>query len=170
MQHATEMNSEPEESVGNNNFGRNPALYLPFAALDFVTRLATGIFSRGRKNVDPDFSDSKGENEFQSRRMTCISEEGDSSDESSALKSNVIDNCGMQSTRGKGEEHAAVEAPVSSNASEASSVLRTEKSDTPTCSEDNNCNFKRFDITKDPLDHHFLGSNGQVYIARLPFI
>lgn len=30
---------------------------------------------------------------------------------------------------------------------------------------DNHCSFKRFDITKDPADHYYIGANGQVLLC-----
>ncbi|KDP29680.1 hypothetical protein JCGZ_18842 [Jatropha curcas] len=167
-QNATDVNYEAEESEENNNSRRNPALSIPLAALDFVTRLATGIFSRARKNVHPDFSESRGENEHQSRGIMHISEERDSGDESGSQKSNVIDNGGLLSTHGDGEDLAVLdtEVPVSSNGAETLYNLSTDKSDIPTCFEGDTCSFKRFDITKDPLDHYFLGSDGQNNKAR----
>ncbi|KAI9388902.1 hypothetical protein POPTR_009G136000v4 [Populus trichocarpa] len=166
LQDATSMNSEEEASVENYNLGRNTALNFPFSALDFVARLANGIFSRGRKNVDPDFSGYKGGNEMPSQGTSCISEEKESSDESSSGKSNINDNCGVQNTNEKEEEDAAVEVPISSD-EEASCNLSTEMSNDMTCSEARIYHyFKHFDTAKDPLDHHFLDSNGQINNGR----
>ncbi|CAK7329477.1 unnamed protein product [Dovyalis caffra] len=164
LQDATSMNSE-EGSVESYNSGRHAALNFPFAALDFVARLATGIFSRGRKNADPGFSGYKGENELQSQGTSCISEEEGSSNESSAGKSNINDNCAVQNINEK-EEDAAVEVPVSSN-EEASCNSSTEKSNAMTCSEARIYHhIKHFDTAKDPLDHHFLDSTGQINNGR----
>ncbi|XP_065868318.1 probable ubiquitin-conjugating enzyme E2 23 [Euphorbia lathyris] len=168
LRNATSVNLEANENMDNNNSGRSPALSLPLAALDFVTRLATGIFSRGRKNLDSDSSDDRSENECKTKGMINISEERDSSDESSSQKSHVFVNGGLQIAEEKGDEHAVMdmEVPISSNAAETLCNLRTEKSDSPPCSEDDTSSFKRFDIAKDPLDHHFLGSNGQINNGR----
>ncbi|KAJ9189542.1 hypothetical protein P3X46_000822 [Hevea brasiliensis] len=168
LRNAADVNSEAEETVGNNNSGRNPALSLPLAALGFVTRLATGIFSRGRKNVDSDFSESRGENGLQTDGVKNISEGRDSAYETNAQKFNVLDNGGVQSSHGKVEEQAVVglEVPISSDAAETLCNLSTDKSDPPTCFEDDTCSFKRFDIAKDPLDHYFLGSTAQINNGR----
>ncbi|WCJ39907.1 ubiquitin-conjugating enzyme 23 [Euphorbia peplus] len=139
LRNATSVNSQSDENMENNSSGRSPALSLPLAALDFVTRLATGIFSRGRKNLDSDSSDDRSENECKTNRNIDISEERDSSDESSSQKLSEV--------------------------SEILCNLKTEKSDSPICSEDD-ASFKRFDIAKDPLDHYFLGSNGQINNGR----
>ncbi|KAK4259893.1 hypothetical protein QN277_006181 [Acacia crassicarpa] len=51
------------------------------------------------------------------------------------------------------------EDSVSTEPSETLCGLRTE--DSPG-SFDNDCTFKRFDITRDPTDHYFIGANGQI--------
>ncbi|KAJ6395673.1 hypothetical protein OIU77_020849 [Salix suchowensis] len=156
---------EEEVSVDYSS-GRNAALNFPLAALDFVARFATGIFSRGQKNINPDFPGYKGENELNSQGTSCVSEQKYSSDESSAEKSNVNNNCGMQNTNGK-EKHASVGDPGSSHAVETSCNLSTENSNAMTCSEARiHHDFKHFDTAKDPLDHHFLDSNGQINNGR----
>ncbi|KAB5561471.1 hypothetical protein DKX38_006428 [Salix brachista] len=105
LQDAIDMNSEEEESVDYSS-GRNAALNFPLAALDFVARFATGIFSR-------------------------------------------------------------VGDPGSSHAVETSCNLSTENSNAMTCSEARiHHDFKHFDTAKDPLDHHFLDSNGQINNGR----
>lgn len=138
-----------------NNSGRNKALSLPLAAFDFVTRLASGLFSGRRKN-DQIGLDSEGENEYEP-------EGRDSSYESSSQKSNVVDNSSGKSVSEKGLEHVEVEAQKQSLPLEDSSNLRIENFDPKTGDEDNACSFKRFDTAKDPLDHYFLGASGQVY-------
>ncbi|KAF5449000.1 hypothetical protein F2P56_029489 [Juglans regia] len=147
-------NSEPEES--GENSGKNTALSVPLAALRFVTRLATGIFSRGQKNLDPSCLDSKVESELESQRIIQISGGKDSSDESSSQISNVIDSFGTDF-----KEEVASEAQKLFETAEASGNLRTEESNAPACSVDDTCGFKHFDIAKDPMDHYFLGAYGQ---------
>lgn len=159
------MNSEAEDNIESNSSGRNSALSLPFAALDFVTRLATGIFSRGRKNIDSDNSDDKGENELQSPKMQYASGEKSPSDESSSQKSDVIKNTGGQINHEDGERDITVEDFVSSNTENVLCNSRDKESEMPSGLKDDIWSFKRFDITKDPSDHHYLGSNGQVQIA-----
>ena len=94
------MTSEAEESVDNNS-GRNAALSLPLAALGFVTRLASGIFSRGRKNVDPLYLDSKVEDELVSQEIIKNCGGMDSVNESNSHNSDIIDNCGGESSHGR---------------------------------------------------------------------
>ncbi|XP_050232027.1 probable ubiquitin-conjugating enzyme E2 23 isoform X2 [Mercurialis annua] len=168
LQHATSLNSDAEENLENNNYGRNAALPFPFSAFGFFTKLAIDIFSRGRKNVDPDYPDSRVENEPETEGMLHTFQERDSGDETSSQQSNVFDNGNLHSNRGKEAVHIASDkdVPVSSNSAEILCNLGTQKSEIPTCFEKDSCSFRRFDIAKEPLDHYFLGSNGQINNGR----
>ncbi|XP_022725187.1 probable ubiquitin-conjugating enzyme E2 23 isoform X2 [Durio zibethinus] len=157
-QNASNIISEVEEGMENNS-GRNAALSLPLAAFDFVTRLASGLFSGRQKNVDPIGLDSKGENEHQP-------EGRDSSYESSSQKSNVLDNSSGESVHGKGQEHVESKAQKHSLSVEGLFNLRIEDSDSKAGDEDHACSFRRFDTAKDPLDHYFLGANAQNNTGR----
>ena len=154
-----DINSDLEES--GENSGKNSAFSVPLAALRYVTKLATGIFSRGQKNLDPSCLDSKVESELESEKTIKISEVKDPSDESSSQKLNVIDQCGMEI-----KEEVTPEAQEVFEAAEALCGLSAdsaEESYPPACSDDDNtCSFKHFDTAKDPLDHYFLGAYGQV--------
>ena len=154
------MNSE-EEGIEQNNSGRNLALSVPFAAIRFFTRLAAGIFSRGPRNPESMDVDSHSESETQSLEIQAL-EEKDSGLQSSSLKSNSFDASDMNSDCGRGEDNIASEPSEVSESADASSNLRTAESDGSACHEDGTCSFKGFDIAKDPLDHYFLGTNGQV--------
>ncbi|CBI37856.3 unnamed protein product, partial [Vitis vinifera] len=156
----TDPETEEHTTVEDNNPGRNGALSLPLAALGFVTRLATGIFSRGRKHVEPPSSDSEGENELQSQGAIKPSQIKVSHDETNS-PNNVIDNFGLQTTHEKEEEHVGVEVTDSLDMAEALVNLRANDPDALACHEYESCSFKRFDIAKDPLDHYFIGASGQ---------
>ncbi|KAK9286845.1 hypothetical protein L1049_015250 [Liquidambar formosana] len=153
LQNDTDINPEAEDSsvVGENNSGRNGALSIPLAALGFFTKMAAGIFSRGRKHLDRFSLDYREENELKSA----------SSEESSTQKFDANDNSGAQTTHGKGEEHVAAESTDLLNVAEALCNLRPEEPDAPACYEDDACSFKRFDIARDPVDHYYIGANGQ---------
>lgn len=153
------MVSEEEES-GENNSGRNPALAVPLAALRFVTRLASGIFSRG-KNSDRNVLDPKDEGEVQPQDTTEISKGRDCSYESSSQKYNV-DCGGTEIGHGNREEHVRPGTTETLDATETVQDVRIEGPDATKCDGDDTCSFKRFDIAKDPLDHYFLGANAQV--------
>ena len=158
----SDMFSDAEESIDNNS-GRNPALAVPLAALRFVTRLATGIFSRGQKVSDPIGFDSKGEGEVPVQHEDVEASEGkDSSYHSSCQKSIGIESCGPEAQCGKEEEHAASGTSETLDAAENLSNLRTEEPDASDGKEVESYGFKRFDIAKEPSDHYFLGANGQV--------
>ncbi|KAH7518397.1 probable ubiquitin-conjugating enzyme E2 23 [Ziziphus jujuba] len=157
---ASNMVSEEEEDSGENNSGRNPALAVPLAALRFVTRLASGIFSRG-KNSDPNGLDSKDENDVQTQDSIRVSEGRDCGYESSSQKSNVVDCRGTEIDHGKGEEHVGPGTTETLDATETVKDVRIEGPDATECNGDDPCSFKRFDIAKDPMDHYFLGANGQ---------
>lgn len=142
-----------EEESGENDFNAAAALSVPLAAFRFVTRLATGIFSRGR-NVDPVQMQSKSESQHPSEEIT---EAKEVSDKSNSQKSMHIDGGNSENKNGKSDE------VVSSEASETLHCLETE--DAPASYNNDSCSFKRFDITKDPSDHYFIGANGQVLLC-----
>ncbi|AEC06554.1 unnamed protein product [Arabidopsis thaliana] len=133
-----------------NDSGRNGALALPLAAIEFVTRLASGIFSRARKSVDSSSSDYTVENVYKQAESTNPSDETDSLDDPSPSKVNVTDNCESKGTQANAKNILS---------GETSTFLEDE--DKPVPSEGDSCSFRRFDISQDPLDHHFLGVDGQ---------
>ncbi|KAM1382701.1 hypothetical protein ACFX2F_035136 [Malus domestica] len=155
------MNFEAEE-IGENNSGRNPALSVPLAALKFVTRLAHGIFSRGQRNLDSNSLDTEGEGEGEVEpREVEIAQGRDHGEDSSSQKSNVVDPYGLEINKEEEEKHVTPQATEMLDAAEILCNLKTEESDSIECSKDDACSFKRFDIAKDPLDHHFLCAAGQ---------
>ena len=156
------MDSEEEENEQHNS-GRSLALSVPLAAFRFVTRLATGLFSRGPRNRDSMDLDSHSESDTQSLEIQAL-EEIDSGLQSSSLKSNSFTASDLNPDCGRGEDDDASEPSKVLVSAEASSNLRTAQSDGSACHEDGTCSFKGFDIVKDPLDHYFLGTNGQVGI------
>ncbi|KAL7002516.1 putative ubiquitin-conjugating enzyme E2 23 [Sarracenia purpurea var. burkii] len=166
LQNAADISPESEESsMFGENSGRNGPLSIPLAALGFVTRLASGIFSRGRKHMDPLSLDYRGENELKPEGMESIPVRGDSGDESSSQKSNATEICGEEITRGKEDEHVE-EATDLLDAAEALCSLKPEAQHAPSRYDDITSSFKGFDIAKDPSDHYFLGANGQNNAGR----
>ncbi|KAF5745346.1 ubiquitin-conjugating enzyme E2 23 isoform X2 [Tripterygium wilfordii] len=146
MGNPSDMNPEVEESVENNS-GRSVPFSLPVASaiglVTKVTRLASGIFSWGRRNVD----------DAALEELINIS----SYDESSSQESNIIGKCDEENTHAQGEvgtESANVEEALSSSKAAELNASAYHKGEASS--------FKHFDIAKDPLDHYFLGSNGQV--------
>ncbi|TKY50747.1 ubiquitin-conjugating enzyme E2 23 [Spatholobus suberectus] len=147
-ENSSNVTSEAEES-GENDFGRAAALSVPLAAFRFVTRLASGIFSRAPRNLDPINLQLKLEREHPSPVVN---------DESSSQKHIAIDgdNSGNKNER---YEEVVSEATETLEACEALCSLRNE--DAPASSDNDTCSLKHFDITKDPSDHYFIGANGQ---------
>lgn len=162
MQNVTDINPEAEDStlVADNAGG---ALSIPLAAIGFMTRLATGIFSKGRKNLDPSSSDSQGENDLQSPGTANFSPKGESTDESNSKKQLDVNNCNSLTSYGGDDEHVDTEAKDLLDVAEALCSLKPEEPNAPARQGDETSFFKGFDITKDPYDHYFLGSSGQVY-------
>ncbi|XP_057966443.1 probable ubiquitin-conjugating enzyme E2 23 isoform X2 [Malania oleifera] len=161
LQKGSSGNLDAEESteIEENDSGRNGALSFPLAALGFVTKLASGIFSRGRKHIEPTCLDPRNESELQPESMT-MTPESRASDESSSQNSNLIDNCDARMNPGEGQEHRLV-TEASKLLDESLCNLSPKEPDASLCSEDSPSSFKRFDTAKDPLDHYFLGANGQ---------
>ncbi|KAG6411978.1 hypothetical protein SASPL_124635 [Salvia splendens] len=159
MENAVDSKPEIEdETINAENSGKNGALSLPLAAIGFMTRLASGIFSRGQKNSDPSEIDIQNEDVLQP-------EAKDHDGGSSSHKQHDIDERLAKLTKCEEEDHEAAEAsdlleiaetlcnlkPPESNASEREEFIST---------------FKGFDIVRDPLDHNFLGSQNQNNSAR----
>lgn len=156
-----EENSDAEINAENDS-GRNGALALPLAAIEFVTRLASGIFSRGRKTEDSSSSDSTGENGYKQAELTNPSDErGPFLDDPSLPKFSDTDNCDSEGAQANAENLLSGETSTILE-NEALERSKNEKSDEPVPSEGDICSFRRFDISQDPLDHHFLGADGQV--------
>ncbi|XP_027086856.1 probable ubiquitin-conjugating enzyme E2 23 [Coffea arabica] len=154
---ATDIRIDNED--GSDSSGRNGALSIPLAALGFVTRLASGIFSRGRKHTDPD---SRSDDELQLRELAV---KIDTDDESCSQRSNGGDSIGSLSTKVKAEEQDDKEVADLLDAAEALCNLKPE-ANVPTYHDDRASSFKGFDITKDPYDHYFRGTNEQNNASR----
>lgn len=151
MQNGSDISIDGDDHT-TENIQTNGALSIPLAALGFMTRLASGIFSRGQRNTDDSSVNSGGDNEV-------LSERNNSSNASHETP--TID---------KGEEHGVVEESHLLNApTEHFNINFGQLSDSPR-SEVDNSRFKGFDIVKDPLDHYYLGANGQVRCKALRHI
>ncbi|XP_021998758.1 probable ubiquitin-conjugating enzyme E2 23 isoform X1 [Helianthus annuus] len=136
MQNASAMSLDGEEHT-TENVQTNGALSIPLAALGFMTRLASGIFSRGQRSTDDSSVNSGGDNEVLPHNLS----------DSSAVQTPI---CGIK------EEDGVVEE------SDATAELLSESSR----SEVGSSRFKGFDIVKDPLDHYYLGANAQNNAGR----
>ncbi|KAI4340249.1 hypothetical protein MLD38_025108 [Melastoma candidum] len=148
-----EQNASDLNSGGNleNQIARNSALSLPLAA-----RLASGLFSRSRKNGD-DSSDFGGEEDNQSETLTEINKGTNFGDDCTSQNSVNIENSDSETIHRRGDK------PVLSMGNESSDVtgsLSVENSQYVS-NDKTACSFKHFDTARDPLDHYFHGSNGQ---------
>ncbi|EOA29763.1 hypothetical protein CARUB_v10012853mg [Capsella rubella] len=153
-----EGNSDADISAETDS-GRNGALALPLAAIEFVTRLASGIFSRARKSEDSSSSENTDENAYKQAELTNPSDERDCFlDDPSPPKVNVTDNCESKGTLANTENLLSVET---SKLVEDGALETSKNEDEPVPSEGDSCSFRRFDISQDPLDHNFLGADGQ---------
>lgn len=144
------------------NSGRNSALSLPFAALGFVTRLASGIFSRGRRTADSNGSDPEGESHMHAEPITKNSVERCSSDSVDLEKSNIPCIADSRVTDESGGECVSATAPHSSDGAESLNFKRLQEVGAPASNEDAGSTFKHFDISDEPFDHYFLNTNAQV--------
>ncbi|GMH17850.1 hypothetical protein Nepgr_019691 [Nepenthes gracilis] len=156
-----------ESSVaGEHNHGRNGPLSIPLAAIGFVTRLASGIFSLGQKQLDSIGLEFKGEDGEHSQEESNISDGRASSNGFISQDSTVIGSGSEQNDTAKGHGIGNTEAAKVLDVLEASCNLRTEEPHDLSCHGDDACNFKRFDIAKDPVDHFFVGANEQINSRR----
>ncbi|KAL6497922.1 putative ubiquitin-conjugating enzyme E2 23 [Orobanche hederae] len=145
---AGDIRSESEDNdTVSENFGKNGALSIPLAAIGFMTRLASGIFSRVRKhsadgldlNKDPDGGSSSQkpndpDNQISSPITNCMRQKNDA-DASDMLE--------------VAQTLCNLKIPQSDSPSRAVFI--------PT--------FRGFDIVRDPIDHHFLNTQGQCFYA-----
>lgn len=144
-----------DSKLAAENSGKNGALSVPLAALGFMTRLASGIFSRGRKDSDPLELNIKSDEDFQFDGLTSNK---DPCNGSSSQKINDTEDKHLKlSINNKGEEHDT----------EASELLEVAET---LChlklAESNVSLFKGFDIVPDSFDHYFSGAQGQNSAAR----
>ncbi|KAG8368072.1 hypothetical protein BUALT_Bualt15G0007300 [Buddleja alternifolia] len=152
-----------DSNIVDENSGTNGALSIPLAALGFMTRLASGIFSRGGKNSDSFDLDSKSEYDLQSDELTSNRVPHN---ESSSQKPNDIEyQLSKLTTNCKGEEHDDTEATDLLESAKTLCNSKTPESGPPTHDEFIST-FKGFDIVKDPSDHYYLGSQGQNSAGR----
>lgn len=163
MENAVDSGPEIEDNtIDAENSGKNGALSIPLAAIGFMTRLASGIFSRGRRNSDPLDIDIKNDDDLQPEGLTINRDHNSGS--SSQKPYNIEEHLAKLTTNCEGEENEAAEA---SDLLEIAETLCNIKPTLPNASarEEFISTFKGFDIVRDPLDHHFLGSQNQVSTA-----
>lgn len=147
-----------ETRISAENSGRNGALSFPQAAFGFMSRLASGIFSRGQKHVDPLNSDARDDQVQEITNSVNI----DHGNESGTQQPNGTTNdCDIVIPHEDVEEHVETKETDLLEVSEALCSLKPKESDAVSSDADAST-FKRFDIVKDPYDHYYIGANGQV--------
>ncbi|WOK94673.1 putative ubiquitin-conjugating enzyme E2 23 [Canna indica] len=145
--------------------GRSGPLAVPLAALDYVTKFATGLFSRAKKQLDSSSSDQTRANESDHEADLAGSESTlDEEDQNKGF--GVSDGLFAESIRQTSEieNHETTEeaeVKIDNNIDKPRGLQDGSKK---ASSMDDLSSFKHFDITENPLDHHFIGdaetSNG----------
>lgn len=126
--------------------GKTGALSVSLAAISFVTRLATGLFSRNRRHLDLSKSDHDSVSESEAEDIQEVSVNGttDSDLEASEHQSHVA-------TTGDVERVAAV----------LIDSLTSDAANTGADSQGGMLSFEHFEISDNPADNYFLSSIGQ---------
>lgn len=151
-----------ETRISAENSGRNGALSFPQAAFGFMSRLASGIFSRGQKHVDPLNSDARDDQVQEITNSVNI----DHGNESGTQQPNGTTNdCDIVIPHEDVEEHVETKETDLLEVSEALCSSKPKESDAVSSDADA-FTFKRFDIVKDPYDHYYIGANGQSHTGR----
>ncbi|GFQ01061.1 probable ubiquitin-conjugating enzyme e2 23 [Phtheirospermum japonicum] len=153
-EHGTDNADDVRSVIKDNdsveeNSGKNGALSIPLAAIGFVTRLASGIFYRGRKHLDED--------DLQSDDLASDTDPDGGS--SSQKPNNFEGQISSPVTNCKEEQSDLLEV------AETLCNFKLPQSDAPAREEFSSI-FKGFDIVRDPIDHYFLGTQGQNNAAR----
>lgn len=123
-------------SSENISQGVNSPLSISFAALSFVARFATGIFSPARKqssfnNKDANESGSCNHEEISTENLDFLNQNA------------------MTDTQNQVDDQEDVK------------LFGTNTKDSVSAEVDGSCSFKHFDIAENPLDHHYSENNFQ---------
>ncbi|KAL6514500.1 putative ubiquitin-conjugating enzyme E2 23 [Orobanche gracilis] len=152
---AGDIGSDPEDNdTVSENFGKNGALSIPLAAIGFMTRLASRIFSRVRKHSDEDNIQSDGLD------LDIDPDGGSSSQKPNDTDNQIsspITNCRGQKNDGDASDMLEVAQTLCN--------LKIPQSDAPSRAVFIPT-FRGFDIVRDPIDHQFLNTQGQNNAAR----
>ncbi|EPS61100.1 hypothetical protein M569_13696, partial [Genlisea aurea] len=152
------MPDTEDANLAAENSGRNIALSIPMAAISFITRLASGIFSKSRNDLH---------SEELGARNDVVSQVDDLAHSDSSSKSPIhIENDASQITAtSNNEEHVgSMLSGIVESTNAQCNVYPTESDDSS--HDEPILTFKSFDIVRDPLDHHFICSHGQTSASR----
>ncbi|KAK1388502.1 putative ubiquitin-conjugating enzyme E2 23 [Heracleum sosnowskyi] len=155
--------SEVDETrISAENSGRNGALSFPQAAFGFMSRLASGIFSRGHKHVDLLNSDAR-DDQVQEIINSVNIDHGN--EPGSQQPDGTTNDCDIVISHGEVEEHVETKETDLLEVTEALCSSKPKESNALSSDADA-CTFKRFDIAKDPYDHYYIGADGQGHAGR----
>ncbi|KAL6574267.1 putative ubiquitin-conjugating enzyme E2 23 [Orobanche hederae] len=157
MENAVDSGIEIEDDPNGSEYsGKSGALSLPLAAIGFMPRLASGIFSRGQRNSDPLDIDIRNEDDLQLEGLTLTRDRDSGSSSQKAY--DMEEHLAKPTTKCK-EEHDAAEASLLEIAETLCNIKAPESNDL--AREEFVSAFRGFDIVRDHLDHHFLGAQKQ---------
>ncbi|KAL6572655.1 putative ubiquitin-conjugating enzyme E2 23 [Orobanche minor] len=109
MENAVASGLEIEDDPNGSEYsGKSGALSLPVAAIGFMPRLASGIFSRGQRNSDPLDIDIRNEDDLQLEGLTLTRDRDNGSSSQKAY--DMEEHLAKPTTKCKEEEHDAAEA------------------------------------------------------------
>ncbi|KAL8552992.1 hypothetical protein ACS0TY_001605 [Phlomoides rotata] len=151
-----------DDKIAAENSGKNGALSIPLAAIGFMTRLASGIFSRGRRHSDPSNLEMKNKDDLQPDELALNRESDDGSTSQKLYE--IEDQLAKLTTNCNGEEHIADADSDLLEIAETLCNLQSPEAGAPR--EESSSTFRGFDIVRDPVDHHFLSEQGQNNAAR----
>lgn len=151
-----------ESRINAENSRRNGALSFPQAAFGFMSRIASGIFSRGHKHVDP-FDLNARDDQVQEIIKSVNIDHGDES--GSQQPNGTADDCDTVTSHGEVEEHVEIRGTDLLEVTEALCSSEPKESNSVSSDADGSTS-KRFDIAKDPYDHYYVGANGQNNAGR----
>ncbi|KAL9265212.1 putative ubiquitin-conjugating enzyme E2 23 [Drosera capensis] len=152
-------NPDGESNAGGDHAGRNGSLSIPMATIGFVAKLATGIFSIGRKPEGVSESTMTEEEREHSHELFPDSDASVSSNQTSPEGSNIVDNDSALSDHTKLQEIGGDDVTKLPTGDNDLGNLKTDKPHGLPRLGDDASSFKRFDTAKDPVDHFYLDSN-----------
>ncbi|KAG0472540.1 hypothetical protein HPP92_014397 [Vanilla planifolia] len=137
-------NSPPEDISP----GKSGALSVSLAAINFVTRLATGLFSRNNKSSDSSEAENKHLSETENLEIQDVTVNG-------AIYED------LETSEQQSYLATIEDADKSDAASIDSSKAMADVANIEADSDGGFHSFKHFDISESPADHYFLSSPGQ---------
>lgn len=149
-------NSIPNAPEDSNSVQNGP-LSIPLAALGFVARFATGLFSRGQKQTDSDHSVASGTESHDTPEVSDMEYSGGELERVDSVTSNGrCPQKGLETVDGYDHGVEMEDADMTAEV-HADSLIPI----TMNVNLDSHYSFKHFDITENPLDHYFLDSSAQ---------